>query len=161
MRTTLPSARIPSTGVWPVSTPISPSRVLAMTLSASPAQTSPSGMTSSTCKVTVPPCVRPARRQPRVRSSRPLQLPGLALHVLDAAAHEEGLLGDVVVLSLADRLEGGDRVVQLHERAFLAGELLGDIHRVRQEPLNPPRPVDRDLVVLGQRVNAEDRDDVL
>src|SRR5450759_1440995 len=152
MRTTLPSARIPSTGVWPVSTPISPSRVLAMTRSASPAQTSPSGTTSSTCSVTAP---------PRVRPSRLIQLLGLLLHVLDAAAHEERLFGDAVVLALADRLEGGDRVVQLHERALLAGELLGDVHRVREEPLNPARAVDRYLVVLVQLIDAEDGDDVL
>ena len=38
---------------------------------------------------------------------------------------------------------------------------LGDEERLRQEPLDPAGPVDDQLVVLGQLVDAEDRDDVL
>src|SRR6266487_1557345 len=109
------------------------SRGLAITIRAIPVQISPSGATSATRTVTSP--ARPLVRSPR---SLPLQLRGLALDVLDPAAHEEGLLRDVVVLALAQRLERGHRLGQRHEHARLAGELLGDEHRVRQEPLDPP-----------------------
>src|SRR5215472_11014548 len=151
IRTTLPGARMPSTGEWPVSRPMSPSSVLAITSCAWPAQISPSGTTSRTFS-TVSPCVTP---------SRPFQLPGLALDVLDPAAHEERLLGHVVELALGDRLERRDGLLQRDELARLAGELLGHIHRVRQEPLDSPGPLHRHLVLFGQLVDAEDGDDVL
>ena len=67
----------------------------------------------------------------------------------------------MVVLAFGDRLERGDRLVQRHEHAGDAGELLGHIHRVGKEPLEAPGPLHRDPVLLGQFVNAEDRDDVL
>src|SRR5215469_12170369 len=72
------------------------------------------------------------RRAPSARS-RPLQVLGFPLHVLDPADHEERLLG----------------------------ELLGDEHRMGQEPLDPPGALHGDPVLLGQLVYAEDRDDVL
>ncbi len=60
--TVLPSASTPITGAWLVSRPISPSSVLAMTSSASPDQSSPSGWTSSTRNVTASPPLAHARR---------------------------------------------------------------------------------------------------
>src|SRR5215472_13226802 len=156
IRTRLPSARMPRTGGCPVRMPISPSRVLAITIRALPDQTSPSGATSSTRTVTAT-CPLPAVR-PR---SLLLQLPGLPLDVLDPADHVERLLREVVVLALGDRLERGHRFGQRHENARQAGELLGHEHRVGQEPLDPPRPPDGDLVLLGQFVDTKDRDDVL
>ena len=42
-----------------------------------------------------------------------------------------------------------------------AGELLGHVGVLRQEPLDPAGPVHDDLVLLGQLVDTEDRDDVL
>src|SRR6185437_16308988 len=102
----------------------------------------------------------PASAAPR-EGSRALQLLGLALHVLDAAAHEEGLLGNAVILAVSDRLERGDGLLERDERTRLAGELLGDVHRVRQEALDAPRALHGDLVFLGQLVDTEDRDDVL
>src|SRR5215813_13971389 len=181
----LPSYRMPITGAWLVSRPISPSRVLAMTISALPDQISPSGSTSSTRMVIGSP--RPASPRPETRSrcwigatssrcwsgatsslcwsgatsSRPFHFLGLALDVLDAAAHEEGLLRHAVVLTLADRLEGTDGLLQGHEDTGLAGELLGDEHRVGQEPLDPAGPLHRHPVLFGQLVDAQDRDDVL
>src|SRR5215469_13056829 len=147
--TMLPSYRMPMTGAWLVSRPISPSRVLAMTISALPDQISPSGSTSSTLMVTgLPP-------------SRPFHFLGLALDILDAAAHEEGLLRVAVVLALGDRLEGPDGLLQRYEDTGLAGELLGHEHRVGQEPLDPAGPLHRHPVLLGQLVDAQDRDDVL
>src|ERR1700730_12469780 len=161
---------MPSTGVWPVSTPMSPSRVLAMTRRAGPDHTSPSGTTSSTSSVTVLPratssrclpCPTSSRCLRCATSSRPLQVLGLLLHVLDPADHEEGLLGEVVVLTLGERLERRDRLVQRHEYPRLPGELLGDEHGMGQEPLDPPRALHGDPVLLGQLVDAQGRDDVL
>src|SRR5215472_16976449 len=154
--TRLASARTPTTGGCPVRMPISPSRVLAITIRAVPDQISPFGATSATRTL-----MSPGRRSLRAWCSLPLQLLGLALHVLDPAAHEERLLGDVVVLAFGQRLERGHGLGQRHELAILAGELLGHEHRVRQEPLDPPGPLHRDLVFLGQLVYAQDRDDVL
>src|ERR1700729_2712032 len=110
--------------------PTSPSSVFAITRSAGPAQTSPSGTTSVTRNVT----------------ASPLQVLGLALDVLDPAAHEERLLGHVVVFALGDRLEGRDSLLERHERALDARELLGHVHRVGQEALDPPGALHRDLV---------------
>ena len=45
--------------------------------------------------------------------------------------------------------------------AGAAGEDLGDEERLAHEPLQAPRSGDRRLVVLGQLVDAQDRDDVL
>src|SRR5215472_355313 len=132
--TMLPSYRMPITGAWLVSRPISPSRVLAMTISALPDQISPSGSTSSTLMVTGSPRATSSRCLPRATPSRPFHFLGLALDILDAAAHEEGLLRHVVVLALGDRLEGTDGLVQRYEDTGLASELLGHEHRVRQEP---------------------------
>src|SRR5215467_5248128 len=156
IRTRLSSARMPTTGGCPVRMPRSPSRVLAITILAIPDQISPSGATRATRTVT-----SPARLLPHARRSLPLQLRGLALGVLDPAAHEERLLGEAVVLALGQPLERGHRVRQGDEHARLAGELLGDEHRVREEPLDPAGPLDRDLVLLGQLVDAQDGDDVL
>src|SRR5205823_4089602 len=86
-----------------------------------------------------PPLRPPATACPR--RSLALQLLGLALHVIDPAAHEERLLGDGVVLARGDGLEGGDGVAEGDEHARLAGELLGDEHGVGEEPLDAPGPV--------------------
>src|SRR5215472_12310873 len=158
----LPSYRMPMSGAWFVSTPISPSSVLAITISALPAHSSPSGWTSSTLSVI---CAPPARCSPCATPSRrvslALQVLGLLLDVLDAAAHEERLLGIAVVVALGDRLERGNRVLKRHEHAGLAGELLGHEHRVGQEPLDPAGSLHRHPVLLRQLVDAQDGDDVL
>src|SRR5580693_1185045 len=159
--TVLPSYRMPMMGAWLVSRPISPSSVLAMIISARPPQSSPSGSTSWTFIVTVLPRATSSRYLPGATSSRPLHILGLLFYVLDAADHEERLLGEVVVLALADGLERGDSLLERHEDARLPGELLGDEHRVGQEPLDSAGSLHRDLVFLGQFVDAEDRDDVL
>src|SRR5699024_1798132 len=90
-----------------------------------------------------------------------LDLRPLALDVLEATAHEEGLLADVVVLAVADLGEGLDGLRQRDRGALDAGELLGDIGVLREEPLDATGPVDDDLVLLGQLIDTEDRDDVL
>src|SRR3954463_15075214 len=90
-----------------------------------------------------------------------LDLRPLALDVVEATTHEEGLLGDVVVLAVGDLRERLDGVDQRHGRALDAGELLGDVGVLRQEPLDATGTVHEDLVLLGQLVDTEDRDDVL
>ena len=81
--------------------------------------------------------------------------------VLDRADHVEGGLGELVVLAVDDRPEARDRVLELHVLARSARELLGDEVRLREEPLDAARPRDDDLVLVGELVHAEDRDDVL
>src|SRR5690606_1430015 len=136
MRTTEPGASSASTGTCPGWIPISPSTVLAMTMSPSPAQSSRSGVTSSTKSffdtATTPQiegrstgfgggCACTAAPSPRLLALQRLRL--LDGH-LDVADVQERLLGQVVVLAVADRLEGGDGLLQRHEHARGAGELL-------------------------------------
>src|SRR5690606_38115447 len=145
--------------------PISPSTVLAMTMSPSPAQSSRSGVTSSTKSffdtATTPQiegrstgfgggCAGTAAPSPRLLALQRLRL--LDGH-LDVADVQERLLGQVVVLAVADRLEGGDGLLQRHEHARGSGELLGHEHVLRQEALQTPRPVHDDLVLFGQFVD--------
>src|SRR5699024_633735 len=82
-------------------------------------------------------------------------------HHVDAADVEERLLGDVVELAVADALEALDRVLQRDVRAVDAGELLRKVGVLREELLDPSRTGDGDLVLLGELVDAEHRDDVL
>ena len=65
------------------------------------------------------------------------------------------------MLALEDLLEAADRLGDRHVHAGGAGELLGDVERLRQEALELARAVDRQTVLVGQLVDAEDRDDVL
>src|SRR4051794_27240326 len=85
----------------------------------------------------------------------------VGLDVLDAAAHEERLLRILVELALGQAAERVDGLVERDELARDAGELLGHEERLRQEALDPTGPVDQDAVLLGQLVDAQDRDDVL
>src|SRR4051795_5833747 len=85
----------------------------------------------------------------------PLELLGVLLEVLEAALHEEGLLGEVVVGALGERLECLEGLRQRHEGARLTGERLRDEHVLREEALDAPGPVDRDLVLLAELVDAE------
>ncbi len=54
-----------------------------------------------------------------------------------------------------------DRVRQRDGRALDAGELLRDVGVLRQEALDATGAVDEDLVLFGELVDTEDRDDVL
>src|SRR3954463_16089726 len=92
------------------------------------------------------------------RSGVLLQFLGVALQVLEPTAHEERLLGEVVVLALADLLERLDGLLERDRRAGHAGELLRRVGVLRQEALDPARAVDAELVLLGQLVHAEDGD---
>src|SRR3546814_1600080 len=54
-----------------------------------------------------------------------------------------------------------DRVFQLDELAGDAGEHVGHVEGLRQEALDLAGAADGELVLFGQLVHAEDRDDVL
>src|SRR5690349_11514860 len=148
---TAPSASVPSNGAWCGRMPTSPSAVRARTIVPSPVHTVRSAATSSTW----------SRSPDPSPSAILLQLLGLLLHVLEATAHEERLLRDVVVLALGQLLERVDGLVERDERPVQTGEGLGDEGVLREEPLDATGPLDEDLVLLRELVDAEDRDDVL
>src|SRR3954447_7025782 len=135
-------------GACPGRMPTSPSMARAITMLASPTHTSRSGVTTWTSRL---PAISALAGEPL----------GVGLDVLDPAGHEERLLGQVVVLALGERLEGGDGLVERDVLALDAGELLGHEERLRQEALDAPGPGHGDLVLLRQLVDAQDRDDVL
>src|SRR5688500_16149024 len=107
------------------------------------------------------PHAAPALLTSRDGSEVLLDLRGLALDVVEATAHEERLLREVVEVAVGDLRERLDGVGQRHGRALDAGELLGDVGVLTEEALDATGAVDEDLVLLGQLVDAEDRDDVL
>src|SRR5690242_3817014 len=102
-------------GVWFAMMPISPASVRALTTVASPDQTSRSAATSDTFIVLT------------MTSEALLDLGPLALDVFEATAHEEGLLGHVVVLAVGDLVERLDRLRDRDRRTLDAGELLGHV----------------------------------
>src|SRR5438105_1164443 len=118
--------------------PMSPSTVRARTKVASPEKSSSSGETTSTCI---------GIRAPSVALGEPL---GLLDGLVDAADHVEGLLGQVVDLAAGDHLEAADRLLDGSVLTGLAGVALRDVHRLGEEPLDLPGPVDRLLVLLGE-----------
>src|SRR4029079_2156198 len=60
--------------------------------------------------------------------------------VLDLAGHEEGLLGEMVVLALEDLAEAADGFLELDVRAGAAGELLRHEERLGHEGPGRGRP---------------------
>src|SRR4029079_10548106 len=90
-----------------------------------------------------------------------LELAGALERVLDRALHVERRLGQLVALALDDRVEPRDRVLELDVLAGRAGALLGDEVRLREEALHLASARDDELVLVGELVHAEDRDDVL
>src|SRR5690242_663047 len=94
-------------------------------------------------------------------SRSPLELGRVLADVVERAGQEERLLGQRVGLALEDLLERGDGVADRDVLAGPAGEHLSHRERLAHEPLQAPRAGDGRLVVLGQLVDAEDRDDVL
>src|SRR3546814_10187968 len=67
----------------------------------------------------------------------------------------------MVIFAIDHRLEALDRVFQLDELAGDAGEHFGHVEGLRQEALDLAGAADGELVLFGQLVHAEDRDDVL
>jgi hypothetical protein len=88
-----------------------------------------------------------------------LQDDALAGHIDDD--HVERLLGHGVVLALEDFLEAAHGV---GDRTYLPGKpvnCFGDEERLREEALDLAGAGHGELVVLGELVDAENRDDVL
>ena len=65
------------------------------------------------------------------------------------------------MLAFEDFLEAANGFGQRNVRAGLTRELLGDVERLREELLQLAGARDGDLVLFGQLVHAENRDDVL
>src|SRR5215213_5297373 len=86
---------------------------------------------------------------------------GIPGDVIGATAHEERLLGMLVELTLRQALERRYSLLELLVLPFHARELLRDGERLRHEALNTARASDDTLVVFGQFVHAQNRDDVL
>src|SRR6266852_160140 len=86
---------------------------------------------------------------------------GLGEGFLDGADHVEGLLRNFVVLAFDDFLEAAHSVFDLDVLAFEAGELRGDVHRLREEFFNAARARHGALVFIGQFFDTENGDDVL
>src|SRR4051812_4365669 len=72
----------------------------------------------------------------------------LLLHVLDVALHVERLLGKIVVLAVYYFFETANGVRERDVFSRNAGELLGHVERLRQEPLNLTGSSDDGLVVV-------------
>src|SRR5918998_5147508 len=190
MRTS-PISTVETVGAWSTRTPISPSAILTITKSPSSSKMGRSGViirqkscrpsrrcsgASATLAYLAGLASLPGRggRLVLARGVRPLGLrlggglflltadrTGLLNGLVDVAHKVECLFGKVVVLALDDLLERPDRLVEVHELPFETCELLGDEERLGEETLQPARPADDDLVLLGELVYAEDGDYVL
>src|SRR4029077_14803759 len=86
---------------------------------------------------------------------------GLGACVVDRADQVEGLLGQVVAFAVENFSEAAHGFLARHVSARDAGERLRDMHRLREKALDAARARDHQLVVGGQLVHPEDRDDVL
>src|ERR1017187_1037630 len=112
-------------------------------------------------------CIRSRRRCPlggRRRRSRilvPLGRGGALYGLVDGAAHVERVLGKLVVLAVEDLRETADRLLEGYVLALTAGEHLGDEERLREEVAHPSRPAHGLLLILGELLLTQDRDDVL
>src|SRR6185312_6755782 len=85
-----------------------------------------------------------------------LHLSGLCAGLVDGAHHVEGLLRQIVVLTLEDLLEAADRLTSGYVLSFAAREPLGDTERLREEALNLAGSRHRFLVVFRKLFHAED-----
>src|SRR5207302_10162106 len=81
--------------------------------------------------------------------------------LVDRSLEKERALGDLVVLAVDDLLEAADRVGDFHVRPSGAGELFGDEERLREKALDLARAPHGQLALVGELVEADDRDDVL
>jgi len=78
----------------------------------------------------------------------------LGLDIVDTTNHVEGVLRDVVVLTLEDLLKGGDSVLKGDKTTLNTGEDVGDSERLGHESLNLTGSLDGKLVLLGQLVHT-------
>src|SRR5438128_1834354 len=162
-----------STGSWLARIPIEPRAVWVESISTSSLNTSPSGVRTSTGNFVCATMISSADLRPRALSYRPGSIrPRLTarpsasflgcLHdFLDLALEEERALGHLVVLALDDLLKAPDRVRDRDVCAWRAREFFGHEEGLREEALDLARALHRQLVLVGELVDAEDRDDVL
>src|SRR3954468_4903884 len=136
-----------SSGWWLARMPIEPTTVRVESISTSSLKTSPSGVSTST--------------RNGVRAIGLAVLLRALDDVVDRSLEQERRLRHVVVLALEDLGEAADRLGDRHVRTRRARELLGHVEWLRQEALDAPRAPDDELVLVGELVDAEDRDDVL
>ena len=68
--------------------------------------------------------------------------------IVDGAHKVEGGLGILVDLAVHDHVEAADSLLDGNHHALQAGELLGDVERLRQETLHAAGAVDDDLVLF-------------
>src|SRR6202041_3538554 len=87
---------------------------------------------------------------PSRRLGRFLHALGVLDRALDRANHQEGLLGQMVVLAGDDALERADRVLELDELAGDIGEDFRDMERLAHEALNLAGASDGQLVLFRQ-----------
>src|SRR6185436_19728388 len=80
---------------------------------------------------------------------------------LNSTHHEEGLLGQMVVLALDDLFKAAHGISNRHVLARFTRELLADEEGLRHELLNAARARDCELVLFRQLVDTKNRDDVL
>src|ERR1043166_2662362 len=177
MTVMMPGRSADTVGAWPASTPKSPSMPGTSTWSTSPENSSFSGETRSKWKVMVISAngewridIAAVIHQSLFATPSSLfacsrrfggELLALVVRLFDGADHVEGGLGQVVVLAVHQALEALDGVGEVDELAGRAGEHFGDVQRLAQKALDLARARDGELVVFGELVHAEDRDDVL
>src|SRR5437588_3673880 len=150
-----PAFSIATSGACRASTPISPTAPGTISISASPSNAAPSGVTTETEKSGWSAISAPSGGVARRTSPGGAQLRGRRLglqllrpldRLLDQADHVERLLRQVVVLAVEDLGESPDRVLELHVLARRAGELLGDEVWLREVALDLARACDDELV---------------
>src|SRR6187402_1869780 len=127
--------------------PISPMTVLATTIDASPDQISASAETRLTVS--------------GMSAVLLLDLRPALFDIADAADVEERLLRDMVEVALDDRVERLDGLLDRDRGALDAGELLRHVGVLREELLDATCARHDDLVLFGELVDTEDRDDLL
>src|SRR5688572_13365723 len=126
--------------------PNSPFQPGATTCSAEPSKTVRSGLITETLSASA-------------MSDRQSQRLARFDHVVNAALHIECLFREVVELTADHTLERLDGLLELHVLAFVTGELLGHVEGLGEESLNAAGTTDQDLVVFGQFIHAQNRDD--
>ena len=82
-------------------------------------------------------------------------------HLIDAALHVEVAFRDLVELTVKDLLEATDRIGNRNVLSLGAGEDFGDMEGLAEETLDFAGAVDGELVLRGELVHAQDRDDIL
>src|SRR5687768_17660528 len=112
--------------------PSSPASPGTISIVASPEKIAASALTMSTWKVLA-------------MASPLLQRLGFFEGFLDRPDHVEGLLGKAVALAAHDHVEALDRVLEGNVLARGAGEHLGHVEGLRQEPLDLAGPAHGEL----------------